>query len=674
MANTQSIRKTTAKKSRTRDIFMRMRRSIWTFPLLLCIPLFLFTALGIHGSSIGVYYKSLYGSEARDPNLLYEDPKPIRSDEWLGSTQFTIRQHKIGYPAHDDGLGTGRDATKHPDSPVRDWVTLFRPHNWSFFVLPLENAFAMKWWLLAYLLIVSCYFFVLRILPGHKKLAALIGVAFALSPYILWWYQSALFMTLAYGFLIIILGMRIINQEKIPKAGSPLLSNGIYAALLTYLGACFGLLFYPPYSISIILVVSAFLLGYLLQKKFDDGLSWKRVGKRLLVFLIAAVVVMGLLVLFAIQHKEMIEKTAQAVYPGQRRSPSGALSFLAVFDGFLMPLLQKSSSATSYYTNQSGASNFILLLPFVLIPGIFIQIREYFKRKKIDWVFLGLNLCAVLFFVRSFVHFGDPFYKLLLLDRVPVERMIAGMGFLGIIYLVVLVKKLSELDIPGKILKFYSAGYGLVCVLVLFSIGRWVMQKYPAFLDDTLLMMGFILLFTSIIVAFLANMKYVGAVLLLIFSFGSSFKILPLYRGLDIATDSEVIQRIDAVSQPGERWITTDDISFLNFPAMAGEDQIGGSQSYPDSELWNQISGGKFRYVYNRQARAVFVSNEPDMEEIELVQKNYFRVKFECSEFIYKNVDFVLAVRRLNYKCVEFVEMVDYPAKDFFIYRVRDKN
>lgn len=132
-------------------LISKVKKSLWLFPLLLAIPLIALTLLKVHGSSIGIYHRLLHGSEAHDPNLLYGKPQPIRSDEWLGSTQFTIRQEKIGFPAYDDGLGSGRDVTKHPDNPTKDWVTLFRPHNWSFFVMPLENAFAFRWWFIAYM-------------------------------------------------------------------------------------------------------------------------------------------------------------------------------------------------------------------------------------------------------------------------------------------------------------------------------------------------------------------------------------------------------------------------------------------------------------------------------------------------------------------------------------------
>src|SRR5690606_16943700 len=129
----------------------------------------------------------------------------------------------------------------------------------------------------------------------------------------------------------------------------------------------------------------------------------------------------------------MIDRTAHSLYPGQRTSPPGDLPALSVSDGFLMPLLQGELRGKNYYSNQSEASNFILLLPFLFVPGLILQYLEYTRNKKIDWAFLGVQACALLFFIRAFIPVGDEVYKLLLLDRVPNTRLRAGMGFLGLI-------------------------------------------------------------------------------------------------------------------------------------------------------------------------------------------------------------------------------------------------
>jgi hypothetical protein len=386
---------------------------------------------------------------------------------------------------------------------------------------------------------------------------------------------------------------------------------------------------------------------------------------------VAAVIIVAVIaLLFASQHKEMIERTADALYPGHRISPSGGLHLLAALDGFLMPLLQGSFRGLHFYTNQSGASNFILLLPFLLLPGILLQIKEYVKNKKIDWLFTAIQICSYLFFAKVFIHFGDAFYKLLLLDRVPSARMIAGIGFIGFIYLLLLIKKLQQLKIPQKTLYIFSALYGLVIFGVLFWEGARVIRIYPLFLNNYLLMIGLAAFFTAILVSFFANKRLLGAVLLLIFTLGSSFRIVPLYRGLDFLQNSQIVNEINHVSKPGDDWIVLDNLYYENLPLEAGRGSVGGSQLYPDLKYWQPIGGGKYEHIYNRQARAMFVTDPTLTEKMKLVQQNYFQIKFECSPFVYEKADFVLVDHPVNYGCLKPVTTVSYPKATFYIYKI----
>src|SRR5579871_4522235 len=167
----------------------RLFKSTWFFPLMLLVPLILLTVFKISGTSEGIYQQYIYGN-SRDANLLFGHPQPIRSDEWMYTTQLTIAQSQAGYPRINKNLGRGKDMSLIGDVPYKDWSSIFKPENLAFFAIPLANAFAFKWWLLLYLLIVSCYFFTLRLFNGRKLFAALFGLAIGFTPFIFWWYES----------------------------------------------------------------------------------------------------------------------------------------------------------------------------------------------------------------------------------------------------------------------------------------------------------------------------------------------------------------------------------------------------------------------------------------------------------------------------------------------------
>jgi hypothetical protein len=159
-----------------------LRRGAWLFPVVLLVIVLILALFRVSGSSVG-YYNQLFGT-GHDANLLYGQPRAVRSDEWLVTTPMTVAQWRSGFSSTNEKIGDGVDMAAIFDVPYRDWSALFRPQNLSFFVLPLENAFAFKWWLLGGALAAAVYFLTLTLLPGRKVLAALLGLGLLLSPFV----------------------------------------------------------------------------------------------------------------------------------------------------------------------------------------------------------------------------------------------------------------------------------------------------------------------------------------------------------------------------------------------------------------------------------------------------------------------------------------------------------
>ena len=81
--------------------------------------------------------------------------------------------------------------------------------------------------------------------------------------------------------------------------------------------------------------------------------------------------------------------------------------------------------------NQSEDSIFLLLLPFLLIPCLYISFEDYRKSKPADWPLIIVNLVFLLALAWLFTHI-PVIGKLSLLDRVPLNRLIIGLGILNI--------------------------------------------------------------------------------------------------------------------------------------------------------------------------------------------------------------------------------------------------
>ncbi len=647
------------------------RRSVWTFPVILFVLLLLLTAFKINGSSVGVYHQALYGADSRDPDLLYGKPRVIRSDEWLSSTQFIASQTKNDLPAYNKDFGSGRDITLQSEIPYKEWSAAFKPQNWSFFVLPFEYAFAFKWWLLIYALVISCYFFVLRALHGKKAIAILLSLSLGLSPFVLWWYQTGVFAGLAYGFWIALLGARMLGGEQLPFVKNKRLSDGLQTAGLAFLLSSFGLILYPPFQIPIAIVLIAFLVGLILQKKFGEKLETRSLLRRLMLVGLSAVIAGIVGLAFITDHKSTIHSLSSTVYPGARTISSGDLNLLSVFDGFLMPYLQSDFHGGHFFTNQSEGANFILLLPFLLLPGFALIAYEWRRLRKIDWMLLAIQLCGLLFLLRAFVHHGNFFYKLLLLQKVPNNRLIIGMGFVGILQVVYIIKKLADLKLSKRRLTMPALLYGFSCFIVTLWTAAYTKEHYPLAVGRWATLIVLALIFVSIIVALLARRTVLALSLLLVFSIGSSYQIIPLYRGLGFDARSAVADHMDAISKPTDSWATADIPLFQNMGLLAGRRSITGTQLYPDLNFWRQVGGSQYDKVYNREGHAMLTTDPAVTAPIQLVAQNAYEVKFDCSsQFIHKNINFVLSIQPLHYSCAEPAGTVVYPKLTVYFYKV----
>jgi hypothetical protein len=658
-----------SKGKQTRRFFSNLVASVWLFPGLLICLLFVLTILKISGSSVGVYYQKFYGPR-KDTNIIANEPRAIRSDEWLFTTQMTIAQSKAGFPRVNHNIEYGRDMSLVGDAPYKDWTAVFRPQNLAFLVLPLEFAFAFKWWLLLVLTIISGYFLVLRALPTKRLLASILSSAFAFSPFLFWWYQTATLAPIFYGFFIILLGIRIINYEKISlfKKRRWRYSLIAYGLLLAYLLTSFALILYPPFQIPIAIVVTLFLAGFIL-----DQYGWRRLLSRsnlinITVFIVSIIASLALVLGFVGTRNQAVKAVENTVYPGSRHVASGGEVLVNELSFFLQPELQDQTHAEHNYANQSEASNFLLLSPFLLLPSIALIYIKFRLKHRINLSFLAIQLCIIIFLGDLFFDKFQLAYNLLHLDIVPAARLRIGLGFAGFIQLIYFIKIYESIKLDKRYFAFAGA-YSVACLWVLLKVGQSFRHHYPLFVNSKTTIIFLALMFALIIFCLLIKRFLLGAVILLVFSLACVIHIHPLYRGLQPLYNSRLTQTIESVSRPGSTWVSVDDITLENIPAMSNRNSLSGIQLYPDINFWRKVDGKKDDYIYNRYAHAMF-STDPKINKIQLVQLDSFEVRLSCEPFLLDHVQFVLSGQPLDQPCLHQTNTVQYPNSTFYIYKV----
>lgn len=645
----------------------KLYRSIWFFPVVLAVPLLIFTVLEIHGSSIGAYHKILHGP-GRDDNVILNEPRSIRSDEWLVNTQKTISQAENGFPLVNNHMGRGENMSIIVDVPYKEWSVVFKPHNTPFFFLPLEKAFSMRWWLMGYLLVVSCYFFVLALAPKKRLLAAALATALFFSAFIQWWYLygtlGSLYYPLFIATVIILLARQRVRWKKYALGG-----------LLAYLIACFALVLYPPFQIATGLVLFVFLLGYFIEqhKVWGKGEWLRNLG-----IIAAAGIVAGAVVgLFLFTRMDVVKITNDTVYPGRRSMPSG--TFFPVH--FMSPHLGRQFNIeirTAHYmidgkspSNQSETSSFLLLLPFLFLPSLFLIYYEYRRRKKIDWPLLLLNGLFIVFLLEMFMPAFAPVSKLLLLDKVGSSRVLIGMGLMNIMVFVLLMRNLmrQKFSFPRP----WLIGYCLLVFAIELGLSLYAHNAFDKFLS----LRGAIAfaLPLPLVIYFLLKKRFLfSALIYAAFSVFISFGVNPLYKGLATMTDDPLSQAVETIGKTSDkRWISEG--GYLeNIATINGEPSLSGIYNYPQLELWKDIPNTDDG-IYNRYAHVGFQldDNPRAPTTMSLITPDSFVVKVSsCSDYLRRlNVGFVVTSSVLKGTCTELKKTVAFPNATLYIYELK---
>lgn len=642
-------------------------RSIWFFPAILTVILVLLTFLQISGSSIGVYHKFFYGDSVKDNNLIFGTPRPIRGDEWNSTTQLRIGQMENKYEQINSNIGDGQDLSILDYGPYKDWSVIFKPRDLAFFIMPFDNAFAFSWWLMLYLLIISCYFFILFLLPKKKLLAGLLSIGFAFSPFIQWWYLYGTLGSIYYALFAGTIFMILLNTRH-------RLAQIAWGCLLAYTLVCFALVLYPPFQILCALVIIVFSLGYFIEKL--QKTSIRKLVAPLMITVGAILVALLLTVTYLNTRKDAVKAMTNTAYPGKRIVKSGEKSYPPVhlLSGQFSVQLMNPSKADHYPFggNQSEASNFILLLPALFLPGVLLLILQYKKKKKIDWPLLVTSILFILLLIRLYIPRTDLLFKFLFLESIPNKRTLIGFGILSFIHMVLLIRSLDKtklLSLHRRLISIYCL---LLFILYIF-IGIHTFNTYTGFigLPKALLLS---LIIPIIVLLILRKHFILGALMFFLFGLFSAGGVNPLYANVSSITNSDLsraIQRISATNN--ERW-AADSIVYEHFPVMNGAHSLTGVYSYPQFSLWENSNTSE--NIYNRYAHIrLSIDREPNkLIESKLVlasQDTIDIVTEPCSTFLQKkNVRFILTETAIPDNCVNLIEVIKYPYRSFFIYKI----
>ena len=650
--------------SKLKKLLFTFYKSIWFFPAILFVVVIILSALQISGSSIGTYHNIFYGDSSRDPNLLANEPRGIRSDEWLVTAQLNLAQTENSFDDVNQNVGNGEDVSVLVDAPNTSFIQIFKPQSFGYFFLPAGVAFALKWWLPVYLLIMSVYFFILTLMPKRKLVAILASLCFVASPFVVWWGQYSTIYTALFMMIVVI---------KMLKAKS--IKHGLaWGSLLAYLTTSFIVILYPPFQIACALASIAFLVGYYFDNRPK---TWNEHKPLVIGGGFAIVLTVALTALSLVPKLPIIETTANTAYPGARMAASGTFNplFFAANNSALLAQKDQLASNFGWLENQSEGSNFLLVF-MLLIPIVVYFMVKYRRKLSNFYTIIGVFIVGLIFLAWMFIPDINWLGNITLLNRVPQARLLVGFGMINLFMLIIFLQIYDKKDI--KLPKHTALLYSLVILVGYLLFDFHIHNTFPLFMSAKWAIL-LALPYPVIIYLLLTKRNTLALSALLIFSIGSVSFIHPLYRGIGVLTESELSQSIRSIDpNNSKRWVT-DTLVLENFPVMNGKKSLSGTYVYPQNELWEEYFPND-RDMYNRYAHVHFVFDRNSDVNItpKLTQPgpDQLSPKIEpCDNFLKdNNVGYIMTAEPFtsrNATCATLSQTVQLPQLTVYIYSLK---
>lgn len=609
------------------------------FPLVITVILCTFTIMGLSGSSVNSY--DLISSQQDTPLLGH--PQPVRSDEWLVNTPLIVAQSKANFPKTNNNIGDGQNMALVVDVPYYDWSMLFRPQNLPFFALPLEEAFAMKWWLLAWMLMMSVYCFFLTLSPRRYLLASLLAVSMCLNPFIQWWYQSITILPIAYSFILLTVFWRMLDSSN------SLRRRVVYAGVAGYVLVCMALLLYPAFVIPCLLFVVCMSLAIVKSRSITIKAAIKKLWADGLI--IIALVLVPLLSFF-VTNSHDITTIRDTVYPGSRHIQSGGADAIWLLTWPLDYLLLSGMYAQTLPNNQSELSSFVLA-PLFVLP--FLWLCLFIQRKKPPpqtWYIIACSALLAVILARMFIVESSWLFSAIGFGSVPHARLMIILGMIGSVILyssatLVPRTKLLKSSFPAIVVGVVITATLGICLLV-------VKERYGlSYLGAK--EVGFVAGSFGIAAALLFGQSEVfrtlGVTMIVFASLTYSITINPLTMGMGDTVSSNFVKTVSEIERTNSSyWVVDDSPSLSSLLVSSGAETRGGVMTYPNSSTIARIFADK-KMVFNRYAHVRFdIDNTTSTDEIKLIQTDSYIIRTHaCSKLLRElQIDYIVTENAFN--------------------------
>jgi hypothetical protein len=558
---------------------------------MLCGALTLLFALALlfrlHGWSTSLWHQFIDGSPKTE--ILFGRARDIRSDDFLLDIPMILAQtaHRPSFPVINHNIGTGQYMLAPIKAPARDFITLYRPFTWGFF-LGNDLGLAWMWWGLTLGLFYSFFLVFMLVSRNLFWVSFWAGVALVFSPYFQFWsfHKAEIAIHLA-GAFVAAAYLLAARKRWIIWCAGVFLGWSLCGVALDHI--------YPP-----IAVTAGWLLpfaGAAWCWEHRKTLPWNEyLLDRAGAFVLALAMVGVSLGWFFRESQGVIQLIQATTYPGRRFSTGGGFPLWAFFSHDL--LAESCSHPGSWVGNICEDSSFIFVFPAVwcLLLVLLVQYRRWLDSWNL---ILAIYVAGVM--IYTYVGFPDWLAHLTLFGMSTNNRTQMGLGLADFI---MLVAALSNPRLRES-LNAKTRWIGLfIWISLLVVCGFWFKSHWPHFKLYWLAAGAGL----QAILAYLwwnKNFRSWGLALLAVASFAYTIKFNPWVRGgsdylLKNPLSAKILE-LDRSDRNIHPWVVMGDFIFSNLPRMIGVRSLGGYHGYPDFALLKSFDpAGKYYSTYNQ--------------------------------------------------------------------------
>jgi hypothetical protein len=597
------------------------------FPMVVLALSAVLAGLNLNGSSVAL----LDSRHASDRNVVAGQPRNIRTDEFGLATPFQVGNVGKGFPAFTWIGLTDTDLTVAAvGAPIRSWVSAFEPTTWPYFVLSTERAFALRWWSFVAASLIGTYVLLVA-LRRRPALAATLAVVVGVSPAIAWWSNGP-------GPIIGFLSGAAAAVVLAGRARLWWVRVGL-SLLAGYLGCVAFFILYPPWLISVGLVMAAVVVGDALQHRATlRGFA--------LAVLPALAVVVAVVAVWGRQSAAALAAVTGTHYPGSRVSEAGTGLGSVLFGTALNPIVSNdpTSLLPAPQLNQSEVSSAWFPLPaLALLVGIVVALIVITHRRRAaapsstdlqatgtatsavevedstlrGWAtFIAVACVMVLEVLWTLVPLPAVVGRITLLDRVPGGRMELALGMCTVL-LVHLAAGRVPLSRPWR----RAVAIGAVAVAS-GALAWWSASQLlrPGTSGVLLCAVSAVVVTACLGVLVVHPRAWLAALVVASIVVANYVIVNPLYRGLGPLTRGTLARTLQdyAAREGGTRWVDLAPDGSSAVIAASPQELLSGMTYYPTKNVWERLAPTQ-ELLWNNFAKYVW-KQDPSAQPATILQ------------------------------------------------------